>query len=53
MLQESIFITLRKIKWCQVKVDLTNAFNSIRQDRMLRAVEECIPEFLPFLHSMY
>ena len=36
-----------------IKVDFTNAFNTIRRDRMLLAVEEFIPELLPFIHSVY
>ena len=36
-----------------VKVDFKNAFNSIRRDKMLLAVEELIPEILPFVHSVY
>ena len=36
-----------------MKVDFKNAFNSVRQDKMLLAVEEFIPELLPFVHSVY
>ena len=36
-----------------LKVDFRNAFNSIRRDKMLEAVEACIPELLPFVHSAY
>ena len=36
-----------------VKVDVSKAFNSIRRDRVLRAVEEYIPSLLPFAHSSY
>ena len=36
-----------------MKVDFKNAFNSIRRDKMLLAVEEFIPELLPFVHSAY
>ena len=32
---------------------LGNAFNSIRCDKMLEAVEAYIPELLPFVHSAY
>ena len=35
------------------KMDFTNAFNSIRWDKMLCAVKEYIPEFLPFVHSVH
>lgn len=36
-----------------VKVDFRNAFNCIRRDKMLAAVEEFIPSLLPFVHSAY
>ena len=36
-----------------VKEDFENAFNCIRQDKLLAAVEEFIPELLPFVHSVY
>ena len=36
-----------------MKVDFTNAFSSICRDKMLCAVEEYIPELLPFVHSVY
>ena len=36
-----------------MKVDYTNAFNSICWDKMSCAVEEYIPELLPFVHSVY
>ena len=36
-----------------VKIDFRNAFNSIRRDKMLEAVEEFIPALLPFVHSAY
>ena len=36
-----------------VKVDFGDAFNSIRRDRVLRAVEEYIPSLLPFAHLSY
>ena len=36
-----------------VKVDVSKAFNSIRRDRVLRAVEEYIPSLLPLAHSSY
>ena len=35
-----------------MKVDITNAFNNICWDKMC-AVEEYIPELLPFVHSVY
>ena len=35
------------------KVDFQNAFNSIRRDKMLRAVEDHIPALLPYVHSAY
>ena len=47
-------IYLQKLKEDQVKmkVDFTNAFNSIHWDKMC-AVEEYIPELHPFVHSVY
>ena len=36
-----------------VKVDFKNAFNSLRRDKMLRAVKDHIPDLLPFVHSAY
>jgi hypothetical protein len=36
-----------------LKVDFSNAFNSIRRDKMLSAVIEFIPDLLPYVHSAY
>lgn len=36
-----------------LKVDFRNAFNSLRRDKMLEAVEAYIPQLLPFVHSAY
>ena len=36
-----------------VKLDFQNAFNTLRRDRMLRAVEELAPSLLPYVHSVY
>ena len=36
-----------------LKVDFENAFNSIRRDKILGAVERHIPDLLPFVHSAY
>ena len=36
-----------------LKIDFKNAFNSVRRDKMLLAVEEFIPELHPFVHSSY
>ena len=36
-----------------IKVDFRNAFNSICRDMMLKAVENYIPDLLPFVHSAY
>ena len=36
-----------------VNVDFENAFNSVRSDKVLLAVEEFIPALLPFVHSAY
>ena len=48
-------IFLRDLQSNQVmmKVDFRNAFNSVCRDKMLLAVEEFIPELLPFVHSAY
>ena len=48
-------IYLQNLKEDEVimKVDFTNVFNSIPWDKMLSAVEEYVPELLPFIHSMY
>ena len=48
-------IYLQNLKEDQVmmKVNFTNAFNIIHWDMMLCTVEEYIPEFLPFVHSVY
>ena len=36
-----------------VKLDFSNAFNSLRWDKMLGAVEQHTPILLPFVHSSY
>ena len=36
-----------------LKIDFRDAFNTIRCDKMLEAVEAHIPELLPFIHSAY
>lgn len=36
-----------------LKLDFRNAFNCICRDKMLKAVEELVPELLPFVHSIY
>ena len=36
-----------------LKVDFENAFNSIRRDKILQAVEKHIPELVPYVHSAY
>src|SRR6218665_3289897 len=36
-----------------VKLDFTNAFNSLRQNLMLKAVHETIPEIYPFALQVY
>jgi len=36
-----------------VKLDFTNAFNSVRRDRMLEAVQSLCPVIYPFVHSVY
>ena len=36
-----------------VKVDFRNAFNCVRRDKVMAAIEEFLPSLLPFLHSAY
>src|SRR6218665_3655028 len=36
-----------------VKLDFANAFNTLRQDVMLEAVHDSIPELYPFVHQAY
>ena len=36
-----------------LKLDLKNAFNSVRRDKMLEAIEEFAPELFPYLFSCY
>ena len=36
-----------------LKLDFSNAFNSVRRDKMLIQVSELAPELLPFVHSAY
>ena len=36
-----------------LKVDFSNAFNTIRRDKILEATEAHIPALLPFVHSVY
>ena len=36
-----------------LKLDFKNAFNSVRRDRMLEAVQDLAPELFPFVHSAY
>ena len=36
-----------------LKLDFTNAFNSIRRDKMLEAVQRLAPSIYPFVHSVY
>ena len=36
-----------------LKLDFSNAFNSIHRDIMLKAVEDLAPELLRFMHSIY
>ena len=46
---------LRNLKPQQVllKLDFKNAFNSLRRDKMLSAVQVLAPTILPFVHSAY
>ena len=36
-----------------LKMDFRNAFNSIRRDKMLEAVQHLAPSIYPFNHSVY
>ena len=36
-----------------LKLDFKNAFNSVRRDKMLEAIEEFAPELFPYLFSCY
>ena len=36
-----------------VNVDFRNAFNCMRRDKVMAAVEEFLPSLLPFIHSAY
>ena len=36
-----------------LKVDFHNAFNTLRRDKMLTAVDEMAPELFPLVHSAY
>ena len=36
-----------------LKLDFTNAFNSIRRDKMLEAVQRLAPSSYPFVHAVY
>ena len=39
--------------WCILRLDFKNAFNTLRRDRMLQAVQSHAPDLLPFVHSSY
>eukprot|EP00731_Ephydatia_muelleri_P031989 Em0023g496a len=36
-----------------IKLDFKNAFNSVRRDKMLKAVQQLAPSIFPFVHSAY
>ena len=36
-----------------MKLDFKNAFNSVRRDKMLEAMQSFAPEIYPFVHSVY
>ena len=36
-----------------VTLDFTNVFSSLQRDKMLKAVENVVPDLLPFVHSAY
>ena len=39
--------------WAATKLDYSNAFNTLRRDRMLQTVEASVPELLPFCLLAY
>ena len=38
---------------CVLKLDFRNAFNTLRRDKMLQAVQNFVPDLLPFVHASY
>ena len=48
-----VYITNLRPEDVLVKLDFRNAFNSIRRDKMLEAVQTLAPEIYPFVHSVY
>ena len=38
---------------CVLKLDFRNAFNTLRRDKMLQAVQNFAPGLLPFVHASY
>ena len=38
---------------CVLKLDFRNAFNTLRRDKMLQAVQNFTPDLLPFVHGSY
>ena len=38
---------------CFLKLDFRNAFNALRRDKMLQAVQNFAPDLLPFVHLSY
>ena len=38
---------------CVLKLDFRNAFNTLRRDKMLQAVQNFAPDLLPFVHLSY
>ena len=48
-----LFVQNLEVDQVFVKLDFTNAFNTLRRDKMLLAVEEMVPEILPLVHSSY
>ena len=38
---------------CVLKLDFQNAFNSLRRDKMLEAVQNFSPSLFPLVHSAY
>ena len=48
-----VYLTHLPNEKAMLKVDFKNAFNSIRRDKMLKAVKLYVPNLLPFVSSAY
>lgn len=50
---ESVEVDTAEIAEILVKVDVKNAFNSVRRDVMLNTIKEKVPEIFPYLYQCY